>query len=94
MGRKVCDILTTSNPWKGQDCERERCMPCDTKERTGRDKAQDCSKRSVVYETWCLNCEEMSKEVIDKMENKTDKEKKELKKNLSLFKYVGEWVGA
>ena len=28
--------------------------------------------------------------MIDKMENKTDKEKKEMKKNISLFKYVGE----
>ena len=73
-----------------KDCERERCMPCDTKERTGRNKTRDCSRRSVVYETWCLKCEEMTKELIDRMENKTDKEKKELKKNITLYKYVGE----
>ena len=57
-GRKISDILTTSNPWRGKDCERDRCVPCDTKERTGKDKGQDCSKRSLVYETWCLDCEQ------------------------------------
>ena len=70
-GRAIADILTTSNPSRGKDCERELCMPCDTKERTGKDKSQDCTKRSVVYETWCLNCE---KEEVDKVYNMTKKE--------------------
>ena len=72
-GRKISDILTTSNPWRGKDCERDRCVPCDTKERTGKDKGQDCSKRSLVYETWCLDCEQKEKEKIEKREDMTEK---------------------
>ena len=43
-----------------------------------------------MYKTWCMNCEDMSKKEIDKMENKSDKEKRDLKRNISLYKYVGE----
>ena len=89
-GRALQDILTTSNPWRGKDCERDLCLPCDTKERTGKDKTQDCSRRSVVYETWCLNCEKEEVDKIDALEDKNDKEKKDLKKKIVKQKYVGE----
>ena len=89
-GKKISDILTTSNPWRGQDCERDRCVPCDTKERTGKDKGQDCSKRSLVYETWCLECELKEKEKIEKRDDLTEIEKKEMMKRIRLYKYVGE----
>ena len=89
-GKKISDILTTSNPWRGQDCERDRCVPCDTKERTGKDKGQDCSKRSLVYETWCLECELKEKKKIEKRDDLTEIEKKEMMKRIRLYKYVGE----
>ena len=89
-GRSLQDMLTTSNPWRGKDCEREACRPCDTKEKTGKNKNQDCSRRSLVYESWCMNCEKKENEKIDKMEDKTEKEKKVLKKKIILFKYLGE----
>ena len=86
VGVKLVDMLTSSNPSKGQDCEREKCEMCNTKERTGKNKTQDCSKRNVVYETWCLDCEEKEVKKIDAMENKTEKEKVELKGKIVLFK--------
>ena len=89
-GRTLESMLTTSNPWRGRDCEREACLACDTKERTGKDKTQDCSRRNLVYETWCLRCEDIEIERIDKMEDKDDKEKDDLKKIIRKYKYVGE----
>ena len=57
-GRRLCDLLHKSNPWEGKDCERQKCLPCETKQRTEKNGNQSCSKRSAVYETWCVNCEE------------------------------------
>ena len=54
IGTKVQDLLTCSNPWSGQDCLRVRCWPCRTKELTGKGKSQECTRRSLCYETWCL----------------------------------------
>ena len=55
-GEKILDILHSSNPWKGEDCGRERSMLCATKAMTEKNKKQDCRKRSLVYETWCETC--------------------------------------
>ena len=30
-GRKIQDILTQSDPWKGTDCIRENCLLCNSK---------------------------------------------------------------
>ena len=37
-GRKVEDMLTRTDPWKGQDCLRKNCILCSTKERTEKGK--------------------------------------------------------
>ena len=55
-GTKLVDILTKSNPWAGEDCQRERCLLCETKQITGKKNTQDCRKRNCVYETKCLKC--------------------------------------
>ena len=66
-GTKLEDILTKSNPWQGIDCGRKLCLLCETKEKTGKNKGQDCHKRSCVYEIWCLDCQDAGeKEVEDK----------------------------
>ena len=55
-GEKIEDILHKSNPWDSNDCERLDCLLCNSageKRRKGQ-----CKKRSVVYETYCINCEE------------------------------------
>ena len=35
-GTKIEDLLHRSNPWQGQDCEREGCLLCKTKIRTAK----------------------------------------------------------
>ena len=95
-GDKMVDILTQSNPWKGKDCEREGCMICITRTETGKGMRQSCSSRNVTYETWCSNCEE---EEERKKEEETEKEwdekatkgvEKKGRKQIRLFKYIGE----
>ena len=56
VGNKLVDMLHQSDPWQGTDCQREHCLPCRTKAKTEKDLRKDCTRRSVVYETWCLNC--------------------------------------
>ena len=33
-GEKIMDILHSSNPWRGENCGREGCWLCETKEMT------------------------------------------------------------
>ena len=91
------DLLCQSNPWKGNDCRREDCVLCETKEETGKGKGQCCSTRNVTYETWCGTCEDREKE---RMEKELEKEKGEQPQTVGrkkgegsgvkLHKYVGE----
>ena len=88
-GKKLQDIITKSNPWRGQDCQRENCLICITKTRTEKGQGQDCTRRSLIYETRCLTCEELEIEKIEKME--IDEEEKISRKNkIQLYKYIGE----
>ena len=91
-GTKIVDILTSSDPWKGQACLRAGCLLCQTKSYTGKHLSQDCRKRSVVYETRCITCEERKiKEIKEKFENEEDeKVKMENFLKIKIFKYMGE----
>ena len=55
-GDKLVDMLRATNPWRGENCGRDDCWLCQTKEMTGKNKTQDCTRRSIVYETWCETC--------------------------------------
>ena len=88
-GVKLQDILTTANPWRGDDCLRTNCLLCHTKNKTEQNMSQDCHKRSLVYETRCLTCERTNIHEIENMEI-GEQEKIELKKKMVLFKYIGE----
>ena len=57
-GVKVSSMLTDSDPWSGQNCSRESCWLCETKLITGKNTNQDCTRRNLVYETYCMSCEE------------------------------------
>ena len=61
---KLDDLLHKSNPWQGLDCNRELCLLCKTKETTKKNKEQECSKRSLVYEIWCPDCEREKEERV------------------------------
>jgi hypothetical protein len=55
-GIKLEHILRKSNPWEGNNCNRQKCLLSETKQRTEKCMSQSCMKRSVVYETWCGTC--------------------------------------
>ena len=88
-GETIKDILHSSNPWRGENCGRTNCWLCRTKEMTGKGKHQDCTKRSLVYETWCETCAEKEREKVER-EDLDDEEKQRKMKKIHLYKYVGE----
>ena len=49
-GTKIVDLLHKA----GQDCGRDRCLLCATKQKEGKKNSQDCSKRNCVYKTYCM----------------------------------------
>ena len=65
-------------------------MLCATKALTGKNKKQDCKKRSLVYETWCETCVRKEIQEIDKEEDLDEKERMERIKRIKKYKYVGE----
>ena len=75
-GRSLKRILTKSNPLGGEDCGREGCLLCQTKAATGMNLNQSCTKRSIVYETWCALC-------LKKKEETNGQEG-------GIYKYIGE----
>ena len=88
-GLKLQDVLTTSNPWKGQDCGRLNCLLCHTKMSTEKNMRQDCHKRNLVYETRCLTCERKELKRIEELDIE-NKEKDVLKAKIKQYKYIGE----
>ena len=88
-GDKLLDLLQVANPWRGEDCGREGCWPCETKVWTEKDKKQDCTRRSVLYETWCETCAKVEEKKVDE-EEADEQKRKEMKGKISKFKYIGE----
>ena len=89
-GDSLTDLLHRSDPWSGEDCQREACLHCETKIWSGKYKTQDCSKRNCIYETWCRTCQERDEERIEEDCGEDEERKKEEKKKIKLHKYVGE----
>ena len=88
-GTKLKDLLTTSNPWRGEDCGRPSCLLCTTKNRTERNTKQCCRKRNLVYEIWCHDCSDRMEKEIDDKGLDPDLAKKE-KMLMKIPKYIGE----
>ena len=88
-GMKLQDILV-KDPWKGADCGRPNCLPCTTKMLTEKGKRKDCSKRNLVYEIWCISCDEKAERKIEEMYENDHELIKEKKKEIRSFKYIGE----
>ena len=51
-GTFVRNTLPNTNPWAGAHCSRMDCTTCNQ----GLDKLPDCTKRSLVYESICVDC--------------------------------------
>ena len=73
-------MLVKSNPWAGMLCGQTTCLLCETKEKTGQNLNQNCSKRNLTYQTWCNTCKERDGEGMSDDELKS----------VSLYTYIGE----
>ena len=80
-GTSIGNILCKSDHWAGRPCGRKMCILCFTKEKTGKNLSQSCTKRNIVYETWCQVC-------LEKAELMAERRGKD-KKNVKIFKYIG-----
>ena len=89
-GTKLIDLIHKSDPWEGQDCGRENCILCATKQKTGKYLGQDCHRRCVVYETWCMTCEERDKKKIEEDEELDEEMRNRKIREMKIYKYIGE----
>ena len=89
-GDSLVDLIHKSDPWAGEDCERDQCKPCWTKIRLGKFKSQDCTKRNCIYETWCISCWERDKAKVEEMCKDDEKMEAMMMKRMKIYKYVGE----
>ena len=55
-GDKIQDLLHRSNPWEDEICGRKSCHPCLSSMKSDERVVKNCTKRSVIYETWCQTC--------------------------------------
>jgi hypothetical protein len=65
-------------------------MLCWTKAKTSKLTTQDCHKRNLVYETWCITCQRKDEEEIEEMHRGDAGKIKEIKMKMKIHKYVGE----
>ena len=89
-GSKLEDLLHRSDPFKGQDCDRPGCLLCETKNYTGKNGTQECSKRSLVYKIYCITCKERDIEKIKERVGPDKKKQEEEIKKMRLHLYIGE----
>ena len=52
VGRKMKNVLSNTDPWRGQPCGRKNCPVC---LQAGEQKLS-CRKRNLIYESRCLKC--------------------------------------
>ena len=57
--------------------------------KTLKNTEQDCKKRCIVYETWCMTCERREEERI-KQETEDEEEQKIRIRKMRKYKYIGE----
>ena len=83
-GTKLEDMLTKADPWQGQECGREKCLLCLTKQRTGKYTTQDCTRRNIVYESWCITCQEKDMEHAREQADGDKNKMRQLQENIKL----------
>ena len=90
-GNKLENILHKSNAWGDEDCCRNDCIMCGSAGEN--EKKGQCKKRNVVYETYCLLCEEKERnvekekklysEIINSQEKNVEKGESRKRKRIS-----------
>ena len=102
-GDKLEELLHRSDAWSDRDCDRADCLPCKS---AGEDGVKgSCKRRNVIYETYCISCQEIIEkdeekkeiELGEKNENKRKRENMDKEKNKVnnkqkdyKIKYIGE----
>ena len=89
-GDSLVNILHKADSWAGQDSLSTKCMLCRTKIKTGKHLTQDCTKRNIIYETWCIDCYDEDKRKIEEEYMEDPKTMKKKLEDIKLFKYAGE----
>jgi hypothetical protein len=90
-GTKLVDMLHKANPWAGQDCGRKRCLLCSTKKDEDKKNSQDCKKRSCVYKTYCMACQQRQDKMVEEKYGEMGKKKvEEEKRKIRRYIYIGE----
>ena len=51
-GKTLKDILSRTNPWVSQGCDREECLPCSEEKGRG----GNCQQEGIVYQISCREC--------------------------------------
>ena len=51
-GTSLKNLLPNTNPWAGAHCSRTECITCNQ----GAEELQNCTKRNLLYENVCLEC--------------------------------------
>ena len=69
-GDTLVDLLHRSNAWENEDCMREDCIVCNSKEYGS--KPGSCRRRNITYETFCITCEKEEKKRCEKAANNTE----------------------
>ena len=85
VGPSIKSQLVRSDPWAGRDCDREDCLLCISKSKSGKNMTQNCKKRNAVYETWCESCK-----VKDDAENEVREANGDKLRETRIYKYIGE----
>ena len=57
-GTSLGELLSSKDPWAGQQCGRKDCHPCSQPA----ERKEDCKRQSVVYESVCVKCNGPEKE--------------------------------
>ena len=65
-------------------------MLCSTKLATGKNMTKDCTKRNLVYQTYCMTCRERDEERIKLEAGEDDKKARDEISRMKLHKYIGE----
>ena len=81
VGPSLKSQLVRSDPWAGRDCDRENCLLCISKIKSGEKSNQSCKKRNAVYET----CKVRDEKKEGKGENGEEKEKETEENETRIF---------
>ena len=85
---KLEDVVHKSNAWEEQDCGRTGCLPCETATKVEESRHKNCTRRLILYKTWCKICRKENVEKLGDTENNKRKMQEQIEKED--YVYIGE----